>query len=83
MPLVANIPQVNEGPLFAEFDMATDFYATGSTVCEASTIFYGIPATLGNGESKEEVEKEGRGSEGWDLERKGKKEGRGRKKGGR
>lgn len=49
MALVTAEPIINEGPLFAEVDMASDFNAptVRATVVQASTIFYDTPATLG------------------------------------
>lgn len=49
MALVTTEPTINEGPLFAEVDMASDFNAptVRATVIQASTIFYDTPATLG------------------------------------
>lgn len=42
-------PALNDGPLFAEVDMGSDFNAptVRATVVQASTIFYDTPATLG------------------------------------
>ena len=49
MALVTTNPTINEGPLFAEVDMGSDFNAptVRATVVQASTIFYDTPATLG------------------------------------
>jgi len=49
MALVTTEPTINDGPLFAEVDMASDFNAptVRATVIQASTIFYDTPATLG------------------------------------
>ncbi|KAL9296898.1 hypothetical protein ACSQ67_022794 [Phaseolus vulgaris] len=52
MALVTAEPIINEGPLFAEVDMASDFNAptVRATVVQASTIFYDTPATLDKAE---------------------------------
>ncbi|XP_027347477.1 bifunctional nitrilase/nitrile hydratase NIT4A isoform X2 [Abrus precatorius] len=52
MALVTTNPTINEGPLFAEVDMSSDFNAPTirATVVQASTIFYDTPATLDKAE---------------------------------
>lgn len=52
MALVTTNPTINEGPLFAEVDMGSDFNAptVRATVVQASTIFYDTPATLDKAE---------------------------------